>query len=228
MKERMERVHLSVCMSLDGHIDMDGGTRPLVLSSEEDCRDMHGLRADCDAILVGAGTVRRDAPRLTVRYPEFLERRRLAGLPDHPLKVTVTRSGNLDPASAFFTQGGDRLVLCPEPILAATRARLGSVAMVRGLDGTDSHSILDRLSALGVRRLLVEGGTALLTQFLADGAFHHLRLAVAPFLVGQPAAPRLAGAGPFPFNPGHRLRIRTTRLLGNICVIDMDNPDRVP
>ncbi len=224
----MERVHLSACMSLDGHIDMVGGSRPLVLSSEEDCRDMHGLRAECDAILVGAGTVRRDAPRLTVRYPDLLERRRQAGLPDHPLKVTVTRTGELDPASAFFTRGGERVVLCPEPVLAATRARLGNVATVAGLDGTDSRAILDRLSALGVRRLLVEGGTELLTRFLADGAFHHLRLAVAPFLVGQDAAPRLAGSGRFPFGPDHRLRIRATRLLGNVCVIDMDNPDRVP
>lgn len=224
----MERVYLSACMSLDGHIDMEGDSRPLVLSSEEDCRDMHGLRADCDAILVGAGTVRRDAPRLTVRYPDLLDRRRAAGLPDHPVKVTVTRTGDLDPSSAFFTQGGERVVLCPEPVLAATRARLGRVASVMGLDGTDSQAILDRLSALGVRRLLVEGGTGLLTRFLADGAFHHLRLAVAPFLIGQGAAPRLVGAGPFPFGPAHRLRIRATRLLGNICVMDMDNPDWDP
>jgi 5-amino-6-(5-phosphoribosylamino)uracil reductase len=186
---------------------------------------MHGLRADCDAILVGAGTVRRDAPRLTVRYPDLLDRRRAAGQPDQPLKVTVTRTGDLDPASAFFTQGGDRVVLCPETVLAATRARLGAVATVLGLDGPDSRSILDRLSALGVRRLLVEGGTQMLTRFLADGTFHHLRLAVAPFLIGQGTAPRLAGAGPFPFGPAHRLHIRATRILGNICVIDMDNPD---
>ncbi|MFV3076764.1 RibD family protein [Niveispirillum fermenti] len=220
----MEQVHLSVCMSLDGHIDALG-CRPLVLSSEEDCHDMHALRAECDAILVGAATARRDQPRLTVRYEELLHRRRERGLPDHPLKVVVTHTGALDPASGFFTCGGDRVVLCNEHVLADTRDRLGRVATVMGLDhGSGAPGILARLSTLGVRRLLVEGGSQILTQFLAAGAFHHLRMAIAPFLVGQEAAPRLAGPGLFPHGPDNRLEIRSTRLLGNICVIDMHNP----
>lgn len=221
----MERVHLSVCMSLDGHIDTDLGQR-LVLSGEEDCRDMHAVRADCDAILVGAGTVRRDQPRLTVRYPDLLATRRERGLPDHPVKVVVTRGGEgLDPGSCFFQQGGPVIVLCAESALPALRARLSSVAQVVGLGDEGVPAILSRLSGLGIQRLMVEGGCQVLTQFLAAGAFHRLRVAVAPFMVGRAGAPRLAGPGPFLHGPDNRLRILSTRTLGNIAVIDMENPD---
>ncbi|MFY8095310.1 MAG: RibD family protein [Niveispirillum sp.] len=221
----MERVHLSVCMSLDGHIDTDGGKR-LVLSGEEDCRDMHAVRADCDAILVGAGTVRRDQPRLTVRYPELVAQRRERGLADHPLKVVVTRGGDgLNADAGFFTQGGPVIVLCAEPALPALRARLSSVAQVLDLGDGGVHSILSRLSDLGIQRLMVEGGCQVLTQFLAAGAFHRLRVAVAPFMVGRAGAPRLAGPGPFLHGPDNRLRILSTRTLGNIAVIDMENPE---
>lgn len=218
----MDWVHLSVCMSLDGYIDAADGDR-LVLSSEEDCRDMHAARAACDAILVGAGTVRRDAPRLTVRYPELLEQRRAQGLPDHPAKVTVTRSGALDPDSGFFANGGQKIVLCPEPVLPALRARIGARALVLSLPDDGVPGILAALQGVGIRRLFVEGGCQLLTQFLASGSFHRLRLAVAPFLLGQAAAPRIAGPASFLHGPDHRLRILATRTLGNVAVIDMEN-----
>lgn len=221
----MEWVHLSVCMSLDGHIDSDCGRR-LILSSEEDCHDMHAIRADCDAILVGAATVRRDQPRLTVRYPELVEARRARGQPDHPTKVVVTFSGDLDPASAFFHQGGPVVVLCEEGALPATRARLAPVATVAGLSAADGVAgILARLDGLGVKRLMVEGGCQVLTQFLAAGAFHRLRVAVAPFLLGRAGAPRLAGPAFYPHGPDNRLRILSTRTLGNVAVIDMENSD---
>lgn len=218
----MEWVHLSVCMSLDGHIDAANGDR-LVLSSEEDCHDMHRLRAECDAILVGAGTVRRDEPRLTVRYPELVAARRARGQPDQPTKVTLTRSGLLDPASGFFAQGGDRIVLCEEALLPELRRQLGGVAHLAALSSPGPTGILEALSRLGVRRLMVEGGCQILTQFLAAGAFHRLRLAVAPFLLGQPQAPRITGPADFLHGPDRRLRILGTRTLGNVAVIDMEN-----
>ena len=65
----------------------------------------------------------------------------------------------------------------------------------------------------------------MLTQFLAAGAFHRLRVAVAPFLLGRAGAPRLAAPGPYPHGPDNRLRILSTRTLGNIAIIDMENAE---
>jgi 5-amino-6-(5-phosphoribosylamino)uracil reductase len=218
----MEWVQLSVAMSLDGYIDAADGDR-LVLSGEADCHDMHAARAACDAILVGAGTLRRDDPRLTVRYPELLARRRDAGLPDQPAKVVLTRSCDIDPDAGFFHVGGRCIVLCPQEKVGPLRDKLADRADVVGLADEGVTAILAALRGCGIRRLFVEGGSQVLTQFLAAGAFHQLRLAIAPFLLGQAGAPRLAGPADFLHGPDHRLRLLSMRNLDNVAVLDLAN-----
>src|SRR5947199_4112401 len=100
-------------MSIDGYLD-DATNKRLLLSNDADFDRVDAVRAECDAILVGAETVRRDNPRLLVRSPERREDRRARGLPPSPVKVTLTGSGELDPGSRFFATGdGDKLVYCP-------------------------------------------------------------------------------------------------------------------
>jgi 5-amino-6-(5-phosphoribosylamino)uracil reductase len=141
------------------------------------------------------------------------------------MKVVLTRGGGLDPASPFFQQGGPVIVLCAEGAVAAARRDLSAVATIVALPDDGVPAILSRLSGLGIRWLMVEGGCQVLTQFMAAGGFHRLRMAVAPFMVGRAAAPRLAGPGPFLHGPDNRLRILSTRTLGNVAVIDMENPE---
>ncbi|MGH3213717.1 MAG: RibD family protein, partial [Trebonia sp.] len=89
---------LSCAVSVDGCLD-DASAERLVLSGPEDLDEVDKLRAAADAILVGAGTIRADNPRLLVRDPARVVRRVAAGLPPHPLPVTVTATGDLDPAA---------------------------------------------------------------------------------------------------------------------------------
>ena len=98
---------LSCGMSLDGYLD-DASDERLLLSNDADFDRVDEVRAGCDAILVGAATVRNDDPRLLVRDPERVARRRAAGLPAQPLKVTVTDRAKLDPEARFFTAGDGR------------------------------------------------------------------------------------------------------------------------
>ena len=95
-------VLLSAAMSADGYLDDATPTR-LVLSGEADLERVDELRAASDAILVGAQTVRSDNPRLLVRSAELRAGRVARGRAASPRKVTITRSGSLDPASRFFT-----------------------------------------------------------------------------------------------------------------------------
>lgn len=217
----MECVQVSVAMSLDGHID-DRSDERLVLSGPEDAYAVHALRAEADAILVGAGTVRRDDPRLTVRYPDLLAERARRGLPPAPVKVTLTGTGDLEPDGAFFC-GGPSVVLCPRGAEAAVRDRLGGVATVIGLSDCGPASVIAALEGLGVRRLFVEGGCRVLTQFLASGCFHRLRLAVAPFFVGDPEAPRIVGPAAFAHGKDRRLAVERTEVLGDVAVIHLVN-----
>ena len=86
---------LSCGMSIDGYLGR-ATPRRLELSNEADFDRVDAVRASCDAIMVGAATVRNDNPRLLVRSPQRRAERLAKGLSPSPMKVTLTRRGDLD------------------------------------------------------------------------------------------------------------------------------------
>lgn len=214
---------LSCAVSLDGYLD-DCRPERLVLSGTEDLARVDGVRAGCDAVLVGAGTIRADDPRLLVRDPESRRRRVADGLPEQPVKVTLTRSGDLDPDGRFFTCGGStRLVYADSAVAPHLRHRLGDLATVvdAGTPVT-MRTVLHDLAGRGIGRLLVEGGAAVHTQLLADGLADELHLAVAPFFVGDPRARRFVGPGAFPWDVEHRALLLEARAVGDVVLLRYD------
>jgi riboflavin-specific deaminase-like protein len=212
-------VLLSVAASVDGYID-DTGPERLRLSNEADFDRVDQVRAECDAILIGATTLRRDNPRLIVKSPERRAWRRSRGLPPYPLKVTVTAGGDLDPGLRFWHHGGGKLVYCPDPVVARVRERLGGLAEVAGLGAElDFGAMLDDLHRRGVGRLMVEGGGTVHTRFLTAGLADEIQLAVAPFFLGDPAAPRFVNAGTFPQGPENRMTLVEARMVGDVALL---------
>jgi 5-amino-6-(5-phosphoribosylamino)uracil reductase len=211
---------LSCGVSLDGYLDAASPER-LVLSNEADLQRVDEVRADVDAILVGAATVRHDNPRLLVRGAALREGRRLSGLVESPVKVTVTRSARLDPRSNFFTTGdSEKLVYCARRSVSRARASLGSVAtVVDGGDPVELGDVVQDLARRGVRRLMVEGGGRIHTQFLTADLADELHLVIAPFFVGDPRAPRFVGEGSFPWHPGNRAHLAETRQMGDVVLL---------
>ncbi|WP_027341001.1 RibD family protein [Hamadaea tsunoensis] len=209
-------VILSCAMSVDGYID-DGAPERLLLSNGEDFDRVDEVRAGVDAILVGATTIRRDDPRLLVRSADRRAARVARGEPESPVKVTLTRLGDLDPAAAFFTTGtGEKLVYCADEALDKAAGHLGGVATVVPAAGI--AEVFADLAARGVRRLMVEGGTSVHTQVLAAGLADELHLVVAPFFVGDGQAPRFVNPGPFPFTSTRPMRLAEARPIGD-CVL---------
>lgn len=94
-------VWASAAVSLDGYID-DTTSRRLVLSGTKDWEQVRALRAECDAVLVGAETIRKDNPALVTRSEKLREKRTAQGKPADPVKVTVSASGRLDPQARIF------------------------------------------------------------------------------------------------------------------------------
>ncbi len=238
---------LSCAVSLDGYLD-DATPARLVLSGPEDLDRVDELRAGCDAILVGAGTIRADNPRLRVRSEARREARIARGLPPDPVRVTVTRSGDLDPGARCFADeaGGTRgaglaglasvagragvaggvdgssraIVYVASGALAQARRRLDEVAeTVDAGEPADLRVLLADLHRRGIRRLMVEGGASILTQFLTTGLADELQLAVAPFFVGDSRAPRLAGDGRYPWSPAHRAKLAQVAQVGEDAVL---------
>lgn len=211
---------LSCAISADGYLD-DASDERLILSGPQDLDRVDELRAGCDAILVGAGTVRADNPRLRVRSAARRQSRVATGRPADPLRVTLTASGDLDPAAAIFapTTGAGTLVYCPAPLAEALAARLPPTAEVAGLgEPLSLRTLLTNLASRGVARLLVEGGSHVLTAVLEADLANELHLAVAPFLVGDSRAPRYALQGKYPQTPVRPMTLAEVRRVGEMCV----------
>ncbi|KQZ09919.1 deaminase [Microbacterium sp. Root53] len=213
-------VTLSCAMSLDGCVDTAAPHR-LALSNEADFDRVDQLRADSDAIMVGASTVRRDNPRLLVRSEERRRARVERGLTESPAKVTVTATGDLPADSSFFTAGDiEKLVYCPAGEADRISRALGDRATVVGLGAEVSMTlVLEDLAQRGIGRLMVEGGGRLHTQFLVERLADELQLVVAPFFVGEAGAPRFVRPGRFPWDEGHRARLLDTRPIGDVVLL---------
>jgi riboflavin-specific deaminase-like protein len=212
-------VILSCATSADGYLD-DASPPRLILSGPADLDRVDEVRAGCDAILVGAGTVRKDDPRLQVRDPRRRARRAARSLPEHPARVTLTATGDLDPGARFFAPGALRLVYCATPAARIARARLGEAAVV--IDAGDPVSlgfVLSDLAERSVVRLLVEGGARVLGEFLAGDLADELHLAIAPFFVAQPGAPRLDLDLPAnPYGPASPMMLAEVRRLDGMVL----------
>ncbi|MFF3942834.1 dihydrofolate reductase family protein [Streptomyces phaeofaciens] len=209
-------VLLSAAVSLDGYLD-DTTPERLLLSSPADFDRVDEVRASVDAILIGAGTIRADNPRLLVNSPDRRAARVAAGRPEYPLKVTVSGSGDLDPEARFWHSGGEKVVYTTEAGAARARA-LGIAADVVPLGAElDWRRLLTHLhDERGVRRLMVEGGGTIHTQLLRQGLADELQLVLAPLFVGDPDAPRLFGPGAY---QGGRLRLTGTRRIEDVVLM---------
>jgi 5-amino-6-(5-phosphoribosylamino)uracil reductase len=207
-------------MSIDGYLNNATEER-LLLSNDADFDRIDAVRAGCDAILVGAATVREDNPRLLVRSAERRADRVARGLLPSPVKVTVTGRADLDPCADFFATGeADKLVYCATGAVDDARERLGKVAtVVAGGEPVDLRLVTEDLHARGVNRLMVEGGGSVHTQFLTADLADELQLVVAPFFVGDSRACRFVGDGRFPWNPDRRATLAEVRQIGDVVLL---------
>lgn len=220
---------LSCAVSLDGYLD-DTSPQRLLLSNDADFDRVDQVRADSDAILVGACTLRQDDPRLLVRSEARVRERLTAGRTSSPVKVTVSERADFDPGARFFTRGDvDKLVYCGRDGFSDARARIGSAATVVDAGRPVAMGwVCADLAERGVERLLVEGGGTVLTQFLAQGLADELHLVVAPFLVGDSRARRFIDDGHFPWRADSPARLVETRAIGDVVLLRYALSERCP
>ena len=172
--------------SLDGRIATASGHSHYI-NGPEDIRRLHRLRALVQAVVVGAGTVASDDPRLTVRHVRG----------PHPIRVVLDPRGRLDPGRRVFTDEAAPTLWIQAERRAhsgigrpeGNRAKAGRGVEILGLplDGGrfPPEAILEALRARGIRRILVEGGGLTVSAFLAAGALDRLHVSVAPLLIGS-------------------------------------------
>ncbi|WP_406336360.1 RibD family protein [Streptomyces zaomyceticus] len=212
-------VLLSVATSVDGYID-DASPDRLLLSNSEDFDRVDQVRAESDAILIGAGTLRADNPRLLVNSDQRRSDRVARGLPEYPLKVTISGSGDLDPEAKFWHHGGAKVAYTTDAGEEKLRARLDGLAGVVSLGvDVDFDALLDDLGERGVKKLMVEGGGSIHTAFLSQGLVDEIHLAVAPLIVGDAAAPRFLSPATYPGGSTRRMTLAEARTIGDVVLL---------
>jgi 2,5-diamino-6-(ribosylamino)-4(3H)-pyrimidinone 5'-phosphate reductase len=203
-------VSINMAMTADGKITSATREEP-AFASRFDKKTMDRLRAEADAVLVGAGTLRADDPPLHVRDPEMKAHRRALGKPDGLVNVLVTATASVDPGARFFTGAGasERIVATVSDAPADRLVRLGKIAKVWtvGSGRVDLRELLTRLKAHGIERLLVEGGGELNWGFVRDDLFDELYVTIVPALLGGRDAPTLCEGEGLTMAGQRRLRL---------------------
>ena len=135
--------------------------------------------------------------------------------------TAVTESGDLDPGANFFAVGyGEKLVYSASAATDTTRERLGSTAtVIDGGEAIDMCWVSEDLHRRGVRRLMVEGGGKVHTQFLTADLADELHLAMAPFFVGDSRARRFVGDGRYPWGPDRRATLADTQRFDDVVLL---------
>ena len=187
-------VTMNMAMTADGKITSVQREEPK-FTSRRDKRTMDRYRAEADAVLIGAGTLRADDPPLHLRDAEMKAYRASLGKPPELLNVVVTASARLDPAGKFFTSPhvAGRIVATVERAPSERREALAAVAdvWVLGEERVDLPELLRRLKARGVERVLVEGGGDLNWGFVLDDLLDELYVTLAPAMLGGRDAPTI-------------------------------------
>jgi diaminohydroxyphosphoribosylaminopyrimidine deaminase/5-amino-6-(5-phosphoribosylamino)uracil reductase len=161
--------------SLDGHIATASGDSYYV-TGPDNVRHLHRLRALCSAVVVGAGTVARDDPQLTVRH--------VAG--PNPVRVVLDPAARLDARRRVFTDGAaPTLVVHAAGLVAAAPGSAEILEVPVDGGGLKLDVLLARLRERGLSTVLVEGGGATVSRFLEAGLLDRLQIAIAPLVTGR-------------------------------------------
>ena len=214
--------------SLDGVVAVPRLPRSHAILGDESEADrfvLALLRACCDAVVVGSGTLLASPKgtwRIDKAYPEaadaFAELRRRRGLPDQPRVVIVTGGGSCDPAHPVFERGA--LVLTTVGAAATLRASMpdaSEVVAVSGGDMVDLAAAVELLHARGYATILSEAGPMLFTGLVASDLVDELFLTVSPVLAGRGATARLGLVDGVELLPDTRVagRLRAVRAHGS-------------
>lgn len=201
--------------SLDGFIATLAGESQFV-TGPENLRHMHRMRALCDAIVVGAGTVAADDPQLTTRH--------VSG--PSPIRVILDPTRRLDERYRVFSDDAvDTLYVCARSLVRRGETHYGRAAVVPldTLDGPEGEagaihvaSVIALLRDRGCHRIFIEGGGVTVSTFLEADRLDRLQVAIAPLIIGDGRPAIRLQRPPVALGDCHRPSYRVFRMGGDV------------
>ncbi len=186
IRDRRPHVVLKLAVSPDGKIAA-AGHKPVAVTGERVRSRVHLLRAQCDAILVGIGTVIADDPELTCRLPGMMKRSPVRVVLDRALRISgnskLVHSARTVP---LWVMTSDIAEAPAAMALGAAGAQvLRAPAVTSPLPGLDLSAVLHSLAEKGITRLLVEGGAKIASSFVRAGLVDEVWLFRGPNEIGE-------------------------------------------
>jgi len=178
-------VTLKLATSLDGRIATMAGLSRWI-TGEASRAQVHRLRADHDAVLVGISTALADDPELTVRLPEYMGHQ--------PARVVLDSRQRLSPQSKLARTARDIPTYvvatgAADPGLVEAGVRIVTVPVAGGEERPDLPAVVEALAGLGLSRLFVEGGGEVAGSFVRCGLVDAIEWFRAPVLIGGEGRP---------------------------------------
>lgn len=192
-------VFINAAMSADGKIATKE-RRQTRISGEIDFDRVDELRATSDAVMVGIGTMLADNPSLTVKSAERRDRRRAMGLDENPARIVVDSLARTPLDADIFKKGAGRKIIAVSE--RAPKEKVKELAgfagiIVAGKKTVDIEKLLSELKALGINRLMVEGGATLNWALISGGFVDEIYTFIGNIIIGGRTAPTLADGDGF-------------------------------
>jgi len=225
-------VVVNIAMSADGKISTRE-RRQVRISGAQDFNRVDRLKAGCDAIMVGIGTVLADDPSLTVKSEECLNYRRKQGWDEHPLRVVVDSTGSTPPNASILHKGEGKRVVAVSGRADTKKISVlekKATILVSGKDEVDLGILMDELGTMGVRRLVVEGGGTLIAGLMKAGLVNEIFTYIGNIIIGGKDAPTITdGEGFIKESEFARLTLLDTRRIDNGILLHwkVNNPEEM-
>ena len=214
IRDKRPHVILKLAVSADDKIGA-AGPRPVAITGDIAKTWVHLLRAQCDAILVGIGTVLADDPLLTCRLPGMEARSPVRVVLDRALRMPGTsRLAHSARQTPLWVMTSDMAEAPAAMKLGAAGAQVMRVTATTTPPGLDLLAVLHALSEKGITRLMVEGGARVASSFLSAGLVDEIWLLRGPEPVGADGIPALGALPLAAITQSQAFRVRASETLG--------------
>ena len=199
------KIILNCAASADGKIALPN-RRKLKISNEQDFERLHNLRNNCDAILVGIGTILEDNPSLTTDLGKKIGK--------NPTRIVLDTNFRTPENAKVVDSNAKTIIAIGEKTIA--KKKTSAEVIKCGINEIDIEKLLDELGKRSIETILVEGGETVMWSFLENELFDEFNIFISSMIIGGKNTPTIAGGNGVSNNSiPPKLRLVSSKKMGD-------------